>query len=118
MILADSTQLQRVFENLLSNAMNHNPPGVHLTLEASVEPDLIRCSVSDNGVGMNQETMAMVFQLYTQGNTPKQRLKRELGLGLYLCHQIITAHGGDIGVDSCPNNGTTFWFTLPRQSNL
>jgi signal transduction histidine kinase len=117
-ILADSTQLQRVFENLLSNAMNHNPPGVHLTLEASVEPDLIRCSVSDNGVGMNQETTAMVFQLYTQGNTQKQRPKRGLGLGLYLCHQIITAHGGDIGVDSCPNNGTTFWFTLPRQSNL
>jgi PAS domain S-box-containing protein len=116
-ILADSTQLQRVFENLLSNAMNHNPPGVHLTLEASVEPDLIRCSVSDNGVGMNQETTAMVFQLYTQGNTPKQRPKRGLGLGLYLCHQIITAHGGDIGVDSCPNIGTTFWFTLPRQSN-
>jgi PAS domain S-box-containing protein len=117
-ILADATQLQRVFENLLSNAMNHNPPGVHLTLEASVGPNLIRCSVSDNGVGMNQETMAMVFQLYTQGNTQKQRPKRGLGLGLYLCHQIITAHGGDIGVDSCPNIGTTFWFTLPRQSNL
>jgi len=62
-ISVDSAQLRRVFENLLSNAFNHNPPGISLTLDARVEEDMIRCTVADNGVGMSKEMCDHLFQL-------------------------------------------------------
>jgi two-component system sensor histidine kinase/response regulator len=60
---------------------------------------------------MTPEQCQSLFNLYTQVNQPQQTLG--LGLGLYICRQIITAHGGEIGVDSEPNVGSQFWFTLP-----
>lgn len=122
----DPTQLRRVFENLISNALNHNPPGVQIIIEAQVEGDFISCTVTDNGVGMNPEigndgaasSEHRLFQLYSKGQnvkrkTQEHRLYSGLGLGLYLCRQIITAHQGDIGFKSCLGKGITFWFTLP-----
>jgi two-component system sensor histidine kinase/response regulator len=52
-----------------------------------------------------------LFELYTRGTSTRRTTG--LGLGLYLCHQIITAHGGKIGVVTRPKDGATFWFTLP-----
>ena len=117
LINADAAQLRRVLENLLNNALNHNPPGITIMLEAQVRAGMICCTVTDNGVGISQEMCDRLFQLYFRGQDAKRfsqghRPYTGLGLGLYLCRQIITAHGGDIGVKSCPDEGTTFWFTL------
>ncbi|AFZ19649.1 GAF domain-containing protein [Allocoleopsis franciscana] len=117
LISADAGQLRRVFENLLNNALNHNPPGITIRLEAQVKEEMICCTVADNGVGMSQEMCDRLFQLYFRGKDAKNfsqghRPYTGLGLGLYLCRQIITAHGGEIGVKSRPEQGTTFWFTL------
>jgi two-component system, sensor histidine kinase and response regulator len=116
-ISADRNQLWRVFENLLANALKHNPPGLNLLLKAEVFPDdraYLRCTLTDDGVGMKPEECAQLFQPYTRGEAAKR--KTGLGLGLYLCLQIVTAHGGDIGVNSAPDAGTTFWFTLPVET--
>lgn len=110
LINADPVQLRRVFENLITNALNHNPPGVTITLSATVEEDLIRVTIHDDGVGMSRETCDRLFQRYTRG--PKSR-HTGIGLGLYLCRQIITAHGGQIGVASAAGQGSTFCLTLP-----
>jgi two-component system sensor histidine kinase/response regulator len=121
-IQADPNQLWRVYENLMINALKHNPPGLTLTLAAEVmavtprsQPNgsvqMIRCVVQDDGEGIPPDQCAMMFELYKRGQTARRTVG--LGLGLYLCRQIITAHGGEIGVDSTLGAGSQFWFTLP-----
>ena len=109
----DTLQLRRVFENLLTNALNHNPPGLTLTLKAIVEEEMIYCTVEDNGVGIERSHCDLLFERYVRGSRTRSI---GVGLGLYLCRQIITAHGGQIGVNSTPGTGTTFWLTLPLAS--
>lgn len=110
-VSADPTQLRRVLENLLTNALKHNPPGLSLTLRATVEAGMIRCTLEDNGVGMPQAECDRLFELYFRGASARHLTG--IGLGLYLCRQIITAHDGQIGIVSSPGAGATFWFTLP-----
>ncbi|MBD2196432.1 MULTISPECIES: PAS domain-containing sensor histidine kinase [Calothrix] len=110
-INADPTQLWRVFSNLIANAIKHNPPGLMLTINATVAGDKIYCTVSDNGVGISQQQSERLFDLYYRGTNTRNSVS--LGLGLYLCKQIIQAHGGEIGVTSALSAGATFWFTLP-----
>lgn len=111
LVCGDKTQLWRVFCNLIANALHHNPPGIKITVSATPVVDRIRCAVQDNGVGMSQVECDRVFDLYARGAQAKRTVG--LGLGLYLCRQIIEAHGGEIGVTSGPSVGATFWFTLP-----
>ncbi|MEG4587503.1 MASE1 domain-containing protein [Microcoleus sp. MOSTC5] len=187
---ADRQHLQRVLENLLTNAIKHNPPGVNITFKAEViavetalsyeensqaltSPNnplarciangisaagdrpgmgettqknqetlakfnldgsckmpryqgqignigsklpgvtvkMVRCTVTDNGVGISAKQRESLFELYVQD--PNSRQLTGLGLGLYLSKQIIKAHGGFIGVESTPGGGSTFWFSLP-----
>ncbi|HEY9798690.1 MAG TPA: hybrid sensor histidine kinase/response regulator [Leptolyngbyaceae cyanobacterium] len=137
-LYADPNQLWRVFSNLIANALKHNPPGITLTLSAEVinqelgerermqgevensqsnnqQPTtnnkMLRCCVADDGIGMTTERCDRLFELYTRGTSVRRTAG--LGLGLYLCRQIITAHGGEIGVITRPKCGATFWFTLP-----
>jgi signal transduction histidine kinase len=123
---ADKTQIWRVFDNLITNALKHNPHGICLTLNAEViEGETrqsknsgyaatirwLRCVVQDNGVGISPELRQRLFELYSRGD--RARYMPGVGLGLYLCQQIITAHSGQIGVSSQLHQGSTFWFTLP-----
>ena len=139
----DATQLWRVFSNLIANALKHNLPGLNLTVSAKVInaaevstkrsdrkknteqcpipntqfpiPDspisMICCTVEDDGVGISPEQCEHLFDLYVRGDRSRHSIG--LGLGLYLCRQIIGAHGGEIGVISSPGGGAIFWFTLP-----
>ena len=68
------------------------------------------CYVTDNGIGIPPTQRARLFELYARGS--RARYMPGLGLGLYLCQQIITAHGGEIGITDS-ETGTKFWFLLP-----
>lgn len=114
LVYADPTQLWRVFENLVVNALKHNPPGVDVIIDVAIEAEMIRCSIQDNGVGIPPEQRTQLFELYKRGTNTLH--PHGLGLGLYLCRQIITAHGGEIGCISTPTPGVTFWFTLPLKA--
>jgi signal transduction histidine kinase len=107
----DPCQLRGVFEQLLNNALKHNPPPIQLALDARIDRDMLYCTLSDNGIGMDEDQCQHLFRLYVR-NLHNQHLTG-IGLGSYQCRQIIEAHGGRIGVKSTPNVGSQFWFTLP-----
>lgn len=111
LLAVDSTQIRCVLENLLTNTLKHNPPGLNLKLQFTVEEKMLRCTLQDDGVGMSQEQQKSLFKLYIRGLHTKHLTG--IGLGLYQCRCIIHAHGGEIGVISNPREGSTFWFTLP-----
>jgi signal transduction histidine kinase len=108
---ADPCQLRSVFEQLLNNALKHNPPPIQLALDARIDQDMLYCTLSDNGIGMDEEQCQHLFHLYVR-NLHNQHLTG-IGLGSYQCRQIIEAHSGRIGVKSTPRVGSQFWFTLP-----
>ncbi|WP_019499037.1 PAS domain S-box protein [Pseudanabaena sp. PCC 6802] len=105
----DPMQINRLFENLIVNAIKHNLPGLQLTINATQEGNMLRCTLQHNGQGI--EECDRLFELYVKGTHTKY--SAGIGLGLYLCRQIVTAHGGQIGAFSQSNQGATFWFTLP-----
>ncbi len=109
---ADYNLLSRVISNLVSNALSFSPENSSLKIELvkSGENALVR--ITDNGPGIHQDYHRLIFERY---RTPKQLESKRVstGLGLWICREIVTAHGGVIGVDSEPGKGSTFWFTLP-----
>ncbi|MEO1069280.1 MAG: HAMP domain-containing sensor histidine kinase [Cyanobacteria bacterium J06638_6] len=121
----DPLQVRRVYDNLIINALQYNRSGLCITLNATQQDNYLHCTVSDNGQGIasldTEGTVSVslkhrMFDRYSRGINNRQPL--HLGLGLYICQQIIEAHGGQIGVESELNQGTTFWFTLPINSSL
>lgn len=111
---ADISQIKRVFENLIDNALKYNPDGVAITLGVRIwerDRSMICCTVSDDGIGISAEQVEAIFNLYTRGQPQNQT--PGYGLGLYICKQIVEAHGGQIGVDIAQPSGTQFWFTIP-----
>ncbi|MDJ0507889.1 MAG: MASE1 domain-containing protein [Crocosphaera sp.] len=111
LIYGDQKQLDQVFDHLVSNAIKHNPPGIHLTIDARVEQGMIYCRLTDDGIGMCEQQCDQLFKLYLRSLHDRRRTG--IGLGSYQCRQIIEAHGGHIGVTSTVGSGCQFWFTLP-----
>ncbi|MEO0378011.1 MAG: HAMP domain-containing sensor histidine kinase, partial [Cyanobacteria bacterium P01_A01_bin.17] len=130
-VRVDPLQLYRVYDNLISNALQYNSSGVCVTLNASRQGQYVHCKVSDDGEGIRElvsdrqpsianhhgqsDPNVWIFGLYSRGVKRHQPL--HLGLGLHICKQIVEAHGGQIGVESEVNRGTMFWFTLPIEAS-
>ncbi len=111
LVFADPIQLQKVFVNLVTHSLQKNPPGLKLKISAQVEAEMIRCTIQDNGVPLNKLECDRFFELQIQ--KPQARCSADTSLQMYICKQIIKAHGGEIGVSSNRKQGVTFWFTLP-----
>ena len=107
---ADRARALQTLENLVGNAFKHSPRGGRITLCARAKDDCVRVEVRDCGSGIEPDHVPHLFERYWQG---RKRSKGGLGLGLYICKQIVDAHGGAIGVDTALGQGSTFWFTLP-----
>ncbi len=113
-ITADSNRLVQVVVNLLSNAIKFSPPNSKVQLYAKVNGNAVEVSVADNGRGVPNEHQQMVFERFHQVSPGDAKEKGGTGLGLAICKAIVEAHGGEIGVESEPPNGSRFWFTLPK----
>lgn len=116
-MIGDRLSIRRVILNLLDNALKFTAKDGLIEVSADEENDDIIFRVSDTGVGIPQSEFGQVFLRYWQGDSAKQTAPGT-GLGLYLCRQIVAAHGGTITVSSRLSEGTTFSVTLPKQPSV
>ncbi len=108
----DESHLVQVVSNLLSNAIKYSPADSIVTVRVTAISDFIKVSVTDKGMGISHDEQTKVFdRFYRVGEVQKHY--PGMGIGLYICQQIITNHGGSIWVESEKNQGSVFNFTLP-----
>jgi signal transduction histidine kinase len=111
-VKGDEIEIQRVVQNLLDNAVRVSEPNKEIFLKVTpVGEAQVQLSVRDQGCGIALQEKEQLFNRFVQGHGRTRRGR--CGLGLYLCRQIIEAHGGKIGVESSLGEGSIFWFTLP-----
>ena len=108
LVNADSSRLQRVFVNLISNALKHTQNGTIL-VKAEEENNTVKVTVKDTGSGISEEDMPHIWERYYKG----KHSETGTGLGLFICKFIVESHGGKIWAESEVGKGTDFIFTLP-----
>jgi signal transduction histidine kinase len=111
----DENKLRRVLVNLLGNAIKFTPAGGTLTVEVRLGENgqSLVFSVSDTGEGIPSEAFERIFEKFSQVESRQGGRTMSTGLGLAFCKLAIKAHGGHIGVESVPGEGSTFSFTIP-----
>ena len=114
-LVGDPLRLTQILNNLVGNAIKFTPKGeiVILAEALSVDPGgvQLRLSVRDTGIGMTEEQMGRLFQVFSQADSSITRRYGGTGLGLAICKQLVELMGGNIGVTSSPGQGSCFSFT-------
>ncbi|MBC6111301.1 ATP-binding protein [Pedobacter fastidiosus] len=111
-VFSDAIRIGQVVTNFINNAIKYAPKSFEITIKIEQEQDSVKLSVIDKGPGIRAEKLAYLFDRYYRVDNADSSYSG-LGLGLYICEDIIRKHLGKIGVDSKLGVGTTFWFTLP-----
>ncbi|MFO0906939.1 MAG: ATP-binding protein [Isosphaeraceae bacterium] len=110
-VLADHDRVSHVFDNLITNAIEHSKHGGKVTVTAEREGDVVRFWVADTGTGIAPEHLPHLFEKFFR--VPGSQKAGGAGLGLAIVREIVTAHGGRVEVESEAGTGSTFQFTLP-----
>lgn len=116
-VLGDAVRLRQVLLNLLDNAVKFSDAGQVLLRVGNAGPGMLRFEVSDTGMGISPEGMRKLFAPFSQVDASMTRRFGGTGLGLAICKRLVELMGGQIGVDSEPGVGTTFWFTIRAPAN-
>ncbi|WP_342514554.1 ATP-binding protein [Sporosarcina sp. FSL K6-1522] len=111
-VLADKNRLIQIVFNLLHNAVKFSDEGT-ITITADAQDGMVNIHITDQGMGIDQETMNRLFEPYEQGDSGITSIAGGLGLGLSICRQLVELHGGTIKVESVVGEGSRFSFTLP-----
>lgn len=115
----DQAKIQRVFDNLLGNAIKYSPQGGTIRIEGKVTDGWLHVTIADEGIGMTPEQVAKAFEKFYRADMSSTAAVGGLGLGLTISKGIIEAHGGDLRIESEPGMGTkvVFRLPLPAQAN-
>jgi signal transduction histidine kinase len=108
----DSKRIQQVIVNFLSNAAKFSPGSTDIVIGIAKENNSVKFYVQDFGIGIPKMKIPLIFERFYRVEE-NGTVVQGLGLGLYICSGIIKSHQGDIGAESLPEKGSTFWFTLP-----
>jgi signal transduction histidine kinase/AmiR/NasT family two-component response regulator/HPt (histidine-containing phosphotransfer) domain-containing protein len=112
-VTGESTRLERIFGNLLENALRYSPKGTTVTINVEDQGEFVRASVNDQGPGLpTDKPQTQLFQLFARGKAHAGKA----GLGLYFCKITVERWGGTIGAETRAEGGSRFWFRLPRAS--
>jgi len=114
-VYADVNMLKTILRNLISNAIKYTHTNGEITISATQNDTSTVITVSDNGVGMDEETREKIFDVYTNITTRGTANEKGSGLGLVLCKEFVEQHGGEIVVESELGKGSTFTVLLPAE---
>lgn len=115
-VWADKRRIEQVLTNFISNAIKFSPEHSQVQIFNDTIHDQVRIYVKDHGRGMSKANCRKVFDRYFQ--TAEGRQKQGYGLGLAICRLLVQAHGGQVGADSEPGEGATFWLRLPLSKQV
>jgi signal transduction histidine kinase len=113
-VSCDADVIRRILENLISNALKFTKSDGTIRINVERTGADVAISVSDNGEGIPRDQHEHIFEKFGQTNSGRQH-RHSTGLGLAFCRLAVEAHQGKIGVQSEPEKGSTFWFTLPTR---
>ncbi len=113
-ISGDTTRLRQVIDNLIGNAIKYSPKGGEIVIRGGYDDQQIEVAVSDQGSGIPGEQLERIFERFYRAHNTLTNNAPGTGLGLYLAHAVITAHGGRIWASNNTDGGATLTFTLPR----
>ena len=109
-IVAQEDRMRQVVRNLLDNALKFTPENGRIDISASTNHDVVEVRVSDNGLGIPPESLPHIFERFYK--VERSRRNEGSGLGLAIVKNIVQAYGGEVSVESCEGEGSTFSFTL------
>ncbi len=112
----DENMITTVIRNLISNAIKFTQPGGNVRIWSGIRENFVEVTVSDNGIGIPNESIAKLFRLDESVKTRGTAGEQGTGLGLLLCREFIELNKGKIDVESEPGKGSQFKFTLPKQN--
>ena len=113
MISADKAMMSNILRNLISNAVKYTRPGGSIVISTKQKQDELLVNITDNGIGINKENIEKLFRIDESYSTPGTQNETGTGLGLLICKEFIDKHGGKIWVESEPDKGSAFYFTIP-----
>jgi PAS domain S-box-containing protein len=116
-VFADKSMLKMILRNIFSNAVKFSINNGKVIVSSRVENSMVRLSVEDQGMGMDQKTLATLFALDQMSSQRGTAGEKGTGLGLLLCKEYVNKHGGEIWAESVRHKGTVFHFTLPLESS-
>ncbi|MFW6075261.1 MAG: ATP-binding protein [Chloroflexota bacterium] len=111
--LADGERIDQVLRNLLHNAIKYAPDNTPITVNARRADGEVEITVRDRGPGFDPDDVENLFDRFQRGQSARASATPGMGLGLYLCRQVIQAHGGRIWIENAPDGGARISFTLP-----